>query len=67
MAMERKAAIIKRNVVTNVILIDDDTPKDLYDVELEADSIVSVGFKYKDGKFTAPKPEADPAPADDQE
>lgn len=53
--MERRAAIIKKNVVTNVILIDDDTPKDLYDVELEADSTVSVGFSYKNGKFTAPE------------
>ena len=53
--MERKAAIIEKHVVTNIIVIDDDTPKDLYSVELEADSEVSIGWKYDGIKFTAPK------------
>lgn len=53
--MERKAAIIKKDIVTNIIAIDDDTPKELYDVELEADSPVNIGYKYLGGEFIAPK------------
>lgn len=59
--MERRAAKIENGVVTNVILIDDDTPKDLYDIELEVNSLVSVGFKYNDGEFIAPESAPDPA------
>lgn len=53
--MERKAAKIEKNIVTNVLVIDDDTPKDLYDVELDADSTVGIGWKYLGGEFKQPK------------
>ncbi|HRJ06872.1 MAG TPA: hypothetical protein PK911_04995 [Candidatus Saccharibacteria bacterium] len=53
--MERRAVKIENNVVTNVLIIDDDTPKDLYDVELEEGSNVSIGWKYDGSEFTEPK------------
>lgn len=55
--MEKTAAKIEKGKVTNVIVVDSKTPKELYDVELEAGSEVAIGWAYKDGEFIAPKRE----------
>lgn len=58
---ERRAVKIEKGVVTNVILIDDDTPKELYDIELESGSNVGIGWKHISSEFVAPK-QAKPTP-----
>lgn len=55
----RRAVILKDKVVENIIVIDDDTPKELYDVEIEDDVFVNIGYEYKRGKFVAPKEETE--------
>lgn len=52
---ERKAVKLEKNKVTNVMVIDDNTPKELYDVEIDADSNVAIGWKYSGGEFIEPK------------
>lgn len=61
--MERRAAKIEKGKVVNILVIDDNTPREFYDVELGEDEVVEIGWKHKAGKFIAPKPEA---PADGQ-
>ena len=53
--MERRAVKIEKGKVTNVLVIDDKTPKELFDVELEQDSPVGIGWKYDGSEFIAPK------------
>lgn len=53
--MDRKAAIIKDGIVENVIVIDDNTPSSIYDVELEAGSNVGPGWRYEKKKFIEPE------------
>ena len=48
---ERRAVKIEKGVVTNVIVIDDDTPKELYDVKIKSNTAVSIGWKYENGIF----------------
>lgn len=55
---EKRAVKIEDGVVTNVIVIDDNTPKSLYDVKLKSDEEASVGWKYEDEKFIAPPQES---------
>lgn len=50
-----KAVKIEDGIVKNVLVIDDSTPKELFDVEIEDESTVDIGWKYEDGEFIAPE------------
>lgn len=53
--MEQRAVKIQDGIVTNVLVIDDNTPKDFYDMKLEDGANVGVGWKFEDGEFIQPE------------
>lgn len=61
--MEQRAAKIENGIVTNILIIDSSTPKELYDVKLKKENEVSIGWKYEDGRFIEPEqPKLDDEP-----